>query len=194
MSWASAEQVLLEASKSPELDAALQTVGDAEIGRVAKFPLRACRDLARVVVCRSYGPAVLELCHLIVAAEACGREPHRYEDFFWDSGPATAAGFRAYLNRGSTPGRPRRDALPGRDALTVTGAGVEITYPDGGFAITYARMPFLSALMEFLITAIGYAELDDLCRSLFTPGRPRRGSRRAPTRCPRRSTAIWPIT
>lgn len=164
MSWASAEQVLLEASKSPELAAALQTVGDAEIGRVAKFPLRACRDLARVVVCRNYGPAVLELCHLIVAAEACGREPQRYEDFFWDSGPATAAGFRAYLNRGSARGRP------GRDTLTVTGAGVEIAYPDGGFAITYARMPFLSALMEFLITAIGYAELDDLCRSLFTAG------------------------
>ncbi len=53
--------------------------------------------------------------------------------------------------------------------FTVTESAIDISYPDGNFTITFARMPFLSAVMEFLISTIGYGELDDLLRSKLVP-------------------------
>jgi hypothetical protein len=161
---ASAEQVLLEASKSPELDAALQIVADAEVYGRPKFSRCTVRELGRAVVCRSYAPALLELCHLLVIAEALGARPRRYEDFFWNSGPATASGFRAYAGM-HWAGEDL--AAPG---LRMTETGVDCAYPDGRFAVNFGRMAFLSAMMEFLITALGYAELDNLCTAMFAQG------------------------
>ena len=161
MSWMTAEQMVLEAAKGPDLAAALRLVEEAEAAGQPKFMPRSCRELARVVTCRSYAPAVLELSHLIVAAAACGRRPGAYEDFFWASGPARASRLRDFLWQ-------RLDG--GRDGLVLTDQGVEIGYGDGSFAVTYARMPFLSALMEFLLTALGYGPLDELWGEMLDRG------------------------
>ena len=70
MSVAVAERMLLEAGKSSELANVFRTVADTEADGVAKFSDSLCRDLVRTVVCRVYAPPLLELCHLIRAADA----------------------------------------------------------------------------------------------------------------------------
>jgi hypothetical protein len=161
--WATAEQALLEAGKSAELTAAFQTVAETESDGRPKFTPKVCRELARVITCRAYGPALLELSHLVVAAEACVGNG-RYEDFFWNSGPARSSVFQGYaarrLGAASAVSRP----------ATAGPAGLDLGYGDGVFSISYARMPFLSALMEFLVTTLGYADLDDIWRDMLARG------------------------
>lgn len=164
MHGATVEQLDLVAGGSPELAAAFQTVSDTEARGLPKFSPRTCRNLTHSVVCRAYAPAMLEVCHLITVAEACSRGPRRYEEFFWDSGPACTAGFRAYVDRelfGEAEAAPH---------VSADHAKVDISYADGSFAITYSRMPFLSAMVEFLVTVLGYGELDDLWQTMLSRG------------------------
>jgi len=126
----------------------LQTVREATFDDQDKFPEKIVRELARAIVCRTYAPAVHELCHLAAAA---GRADGtgRYEQLFWASGPARARNFYAWFGDADS------------DGLDVTGSAVTLAYPDKPFTVTYGRMPFLSALLEFLMTALGYTALDE---------------------------------
>jgi hypothetical protein len=154
----------MAAGGSPELAAAFQTVSDTEARGSPKFSPRTLRSLLHSVVCRSYAPAMLEVCHLITAAEACSRRPRRYEEFFWDSGPASRAGFCTYVDRelfGEAEAAPQ---------VSADRVKVDISYADGSFAITYSRMPFLSAMVEFLVTVLGYGVLDDLWQTMLSRG------------------------
>ena len=164
MHGATVEQLDLVAGGSPELAAAFQTVSDTEAQGLPKFSPRICRKLMHSVVCRAYAQAMLEVCHLVTVAEACGRSPRRYEEFFWDSGPACTAGFRAYVDRELLG---EADAAP---HVSADYAKVDISYDDGSFAIAYSRMPFLSAMVEFLVTVLGYGELDDLWQTMLSRG------------------------
>ncbi len=151
MTSVSAESVILEAGKSAELVAAFRLVADAEYLGEPRYPAQVCRDLARAVSCRSYATALLELCHLGTAAELLGPG---WEGFFWADGLARGRIFRARVQQGL-----RR---AGTRPLRATETGLEIRYPDGIFTVSYARMPFLAALVEFLVTALGYADVDDI--------------------------------
>ncbi|MFQ5974319.1 MAG: hypothetical protein ACE5Q3_18500, partial [Alphaproteobacteria bacterium] len=152
---------ILEWESGPGLAAALDLLSETRAGGAPKFAPSICRQVARTIVCRSYGPALLELAHLVVVAEACDPRPGRYESLFWQTGPARASAFRAFVE-------PRLLASrQATDRVAMSPSGVEITYPDGTFAIAFSRMPFLSALLEFLVTAIGYGELDALLSALF---------------------------
>ena len=157
MSVAVAERMLLDADKSAELANVFRTVADAQADDVPKFTDAICRDLVRTVVCRVYAPPLLELCHLVRAAEACAGG---YEMFFWGGGPARAAAFRSHATRTLLPA----------SGVTATKTGLDLTYADGAFAVTYSRMPFLSALMEFLVTALGYRAVDDAVALARGPG------------------------
>ncbi len=160
MDAVSAEQIILQASKSAELLSAFQMTAETDVDGEPKFSPRTCRDLAKSIACRNYATAVLELCHLIHIADG-GSGGAGYEFFFWGSGPARASAFRGFIGVNL---RPRGG---GRVAFSVTASGVHIEYPDGGFSITFARMPFLSALMEFLVSTVGYGELDRVFRDLL---------------------------
>ncbi|NKB60281.1 MAG: hypothetical protein GKS00_28575 [Alphaproteobacteria bacterium] len=156
MKAAVAERLLLESEKSPALTNVFRVIADAEADGVPKFSPGLCRDLARTVVCRVYAPPLLELCHLIRAADACAGG---YASFFWGSGPARPAAFRSYVERN----------LSTASDVRATRAGLELSYPDGGFVVTYSRMPFLSAMMEFLVTSIGYVAVDDIVAAVRAP-------------------------
>ena len=161
MSHVSAEQLIIESGKSSELVSAFQMVAEAEVEGQPKYSQQTCRDLAKAIACRNYSRAVLELCHLVHIAEKCGGG-QGYELFFWDSGPARPSALRANVLRGFREGQAGR-------GVTVTGAGVDVAYDDGKFSVTFGRMPFLMALMEFLITTIGYAELNAVLRDMLEP-------------------------
>ncbi|MEM7224222.1 MAG: hypothetical protein AAF495_14665 [Pseudomonadota bacterium] len=149
----SAEQLVLEGQTGPELAAALSLVAETEANGQPKFAPDVCRKLNRIVVCRAYASSLLELCHLVVAAGQWGT----YEAFFWAGGPARPTAFKGKLTQA-----PMASNL----VVAVGAREITLTYPDGSFAITYARMPLLSAMMEFLVTALGYGEVDQVCDDL----------------------------
>ncbi len=163
MDGPAAENIILEAGKSAELISVFHLVEETQVNGEAKFSTTVCRDLAKAISCRTYAGAVLELCHLIHIADACGAGAG-YVDFFWAHGPARSSSFKGAIHTSLN-----NPAWRGTK-VTAHGTGVDIAYPDGGFSITYSRMPFLSALMEFLISSIGYGDLDDIFREMLVPG------------------------
>jgi hypothetical protein len=143
---------------SDELAAILRSIADITANDTAKYSAAVCRRLTRWIVCRSYGGPLRELCHLIVASDRAIGATARvqgYETLFWGSGVARPRTFRRIFhdctqNAGVTP----------------LGGGLQVTYADGQFGIAYTRMPFLSALMEFLVSVFGYADLDAKFRAI----------------------------
>ncbi len=148
---------VLEQGKSAELSACLQLIQETTVDDVEKYSAKTCRELARAIVCRTYAPAIHELCHLVVIAAHLGAPDRRYESLFWDSGPARPRGFRDFLEQRHT----------GNPAFDMVGGEVAIAYADKPFAVTYGRMPLLSALLEFLMTALGYIPLDEALTPLL---------------------------
>ena len=144
---------------SEELRAAFAAVGETTTASGdPKYAKSTVHQLARTVVCRAYAKPVLQLCHLIMIAEICGR-PQGYTPFFFTSVSATARNYRAVLERALAMSPQRSDIEP-------TENGVAIVYRDGKFGVAYSRMPFLTALLDFLVTALGFAEVDDVVSEL----------------------------
>lgn len=151
----SAEHYILEAEKSSELVAALRLLAETEDSGQPRFPPAACRAVAKAIVCRNYSSALHELCHLVRAASVFRGG---YVDFFWAVGPVRSSRFRGVFGTG-----------PQTPLFGVTGDGIAMSYRDKPFSVSFGRMPFLAAMMEFLITAIGFAPLDDIFAPLARP-------------------------
>ncbi|MCG8036128.1 MAG: hypothetical protein JAZ19_03735 [Candidatus Thiodiazotropha taylori] len=152
---------LFEAQKSSEFTNLLQLVSETEIDGELKFTPSISRELGRLLVCRAYAPTLLELSHLVVMAQQCSpTQPDALERFFWDSGPARPNVFRAYIEK-----QLKLEALHS-GGFSLSNDAVCIKHQDIDFCITYSRMPLLSALMEFLVTSLGYRILDDVLQLL----------------------------
>jgi hypothetical protein len=81
-------------------------------------------------------------------------------DLFWGAGPFQASRFRgAFASR----------LIAGNDVFTISGNGINLLYRDKPFSVAFSRMPFLAALIEFLVTAIGFVGLDDILAPLARP-------------------------
>jgi hypothetical protein len=156
----SAESLTLHGGTSAELKAVFRTVAETEADGTEKYSALVCKDLAKTIVCRAYAPAILELCHLVNIADACGVGRDRYERFFWTTGVARPANFRAYIDRATAAHGWRRTGFERVEN------GVRVVYPDGEFTVTFARMPFLSTMAEFLLTALGYVRVDAVFSTL----------------------------
>ena len=154
VSSATVETLVLDAGQSSELAAAFSLVADTDIDGEPRFSPKVCHELKKVIVCRTYTTPVLELCHLVRIADACSNGAG-YEMFFWGGGAARASAFRAQATMAGD--------LP---LCEVDENGVNAFYPDGRFSVSFGRMPFLSAFMEFLITALGYETVDGALRPI----------------------------
>ena len=140
---------------SAELGAIFDIVGQATANDAPKFAPALCRRLARDIVCRTYAGAIFELCHLARIGDAAfGRAG--YEALFWGGGPARGGEFRRSITNAA--GRN------GGGGLVVSATEARMVYGDGEFAVSWSRMPLLSALMEFLVSALGYETLDGALR------------------------------
>lgn len=145
----SLEQLNLEEGKSEILRGAFACIEQATASDGGpRYPAKTCLDLARAIVCRSYAKSILELAYLIAAASDGGR---RFEHLFWGIDRAAPSAFRAAFA-----------ALTSEAGVVRPLAnGIEIGDGADGFRIAYGRMPFLAALLEFLITALGYGPVDE---------------------------------
>lgn len=157
MGTSSPESLVLEEGKSSDLTQCLNVVQEATVYDDNKYSEKTCRELARIIVCRTYAPVIHELFHLVVIAAHGGSYNRRYEGLFWDTGAARAGNFRTYLTA-----RPW-DSTP----VSVDIGEASVSYKDKPFAVSYGRMPLLSALMEFLMTALGYTPLDEAIAPLM---------------------------
>lgn len=142
---ASADGLLIEAGTSSELAAAFEMLSDATGDDGPRHAPKVCRDVARAICCRTYASGILELCHFLRMAERAS--PHGYEHMMWGMTTVRASAFR--------------------EAFGGTGSvGVEAD----GFMVAFSRMPFLAALLEFLVSTVGYAVVDAAVRPLLALG------------------------
>jgi hypothetical protein len=147
-----AVDLALAGTDSEELGAALRLVADAGGAAGPRYHPGVIRELTRVIATRAYGRPVLELTHLLHMTAILSRR-QGYPAFFWGVAAATSGAFRdmaAMMAR-----RPPADA-----ALAVDMGGLAYAFPDGEFAVRYGRMPFLAALLEFLVTVLGFPAVD----------------------------------
>jgi hypothetical protein len=148
------ENLNLEEGKSEALRAALACVVESSAADGGpRYSEKVCRELARIIVCRSYAKPILELSHLLIAASADGR---RYEDIFWGISRANASEFR----------RCFAELAGSSSRIRVSTDGVSHYDGADNFHITYTRMPLLAALLEFMIMTVGYPAIDDMTGSL----------------------------
>ncbi len=148
---------LLRVEMGTDLGLLFDAIDHATARGELKFAPRVGRELARTVICRAYGGPIYELTQLIAAAETIFAD-QGYESLFWDDGPANRSGFEQRFVHAL-------ERIPGRSGpVTRTTNGIHITYPDGAFTIAYSRMPFLCAVLDFLVSSIGYGAVDDAIR------------------------------
>ncbi|WPZ32197.1 hypothetical protein T8K17_13195 [Thalassobaculum sp. OXR-137] len=153
MDGISTERALLSGAISPELEAAFRTVADADLGGGRKYAPAIMRALSRTVAARAYGKPMLELCHLLRVADAVGGR-HGWPALIFGVQVARGPAFRAHVQDGA-----RRCPAFGQD-FRLEADGVTIAYPDGPFTVSYGRMGFLAALLELMVTALGYRAVD----------------------------------
>ncbi|MGY8993468.1 MAG: hypothetical protein ACKVK8_04885, partial [Rhodospirillales bacterium] len=60
--------MVLEEGKSSDLTQCLNVVQEATVYDDNKYSEKTCRELARIIVCRTYAPVIHELFHLVVIA------------------------------------------------------------------------------------------------------------------------------
>jgi len=158
MDGISTERALIGGAISPELEAAFRTVADADLGAGPKYSPSVMRALARTVTARAYGKPLLEICHLLRVADAVGGR-HGWPALIFGVQVARGHAFRAQIQEAG-----RRCPAFGDD-FELAADGVTVAYPDGPFTISYTRMGFLSALLELLVTALGYRAVDTVIRT-----------------------------
>ena len=178
---------LIRASQSGELREIFRQLTELEGPGGPKFSRRILLELAARVVGRAYEPMLLELCHLARAAMLAERHARAgpsggpiaagFEWLFWGVEEARAGAFRAAFAhvaasvgvcrpelqvRSSCSGEP--NAPP--SALTAGDEGLVLAYTDGRFELRYARMASLAAMMELLVSSLGYRVLVDVLEPL----------------------------
>ena len=149
------ENLNLEEAKSDELRAVFACIAEAtSIDGGPRYSARTCRELTRVIVCRSYAKPVLEMCYFLVAGAALGQ---KYIDVVWGVSRATPTAFRAHF---------RRDGMQS-DATGILGTkGVRHRDGDVAFDVSFGRMPFLASFIEFSISSLGFEVFDDIVSRL----------------------------
>ena len=128
----SAEMIVLETTKSPELRAEFDRIRQATgLGQEPRFPRQVSDKLATLITTRTYAPSVLQLCHLIgiarrlersVEVDAAARSRHavirhqgddRVRGDFRDGGNAGSAGAIDPVHGGvCVPDRPQNAPAP----------------------------------------------------------------------------------
>ena len=191
----SARGRIVRAAQSDELQGVFRQLAEIDGPEGPRFPRRVLIDLAARIVGRAYEPMLLELAHLSRAALLAGarledgRWSRRrsaavgvgFEWLFWGVEEARAGAFRAAFSRLAALVSSRCSSLrasggwhTGDEALIVGDEAVTLVYPEGRFEVRYARMASLAAMMELLVSILGYrtlvAALDPLAAPVLRRG------------------------
>jgi hypothetical protein len=158
-----ADRIVRDAGRSDALDQAFQAVAETDLGAGRKFGPRTIETLIGIVSARAHGMPLYELSHLVRLADLIGGREGWVGVFFGIS-VARASAFRGMFE--DRIRRLDRSIVSGPNArIALTESGATLLYEDKPFTVTYGRMPFLAALMELLVTLIGYRAVDDAYRA-----------------------------
>ena len=168
---------LVQASQSEELRSLFRQLSEIEGPQGPKFSRKVLLELTARVVGRAYEPALLELCHLVRAAMLADRHAPDdpgisgrtagFEWLFWGVETARAGAFRTAFAGRSVVGAEA--SAGGSDTLRLGAGAVTLLYVDERFELRYGRMPGLAALMELLLSALGYRALVEVLDPLGAP-------------------------
>lgn len=136
---------------SGELASALAAVIEASGDGRCRYDARVRRTLVQVIAARAYGRPLLELAILVGAADRLSGRGG-YIGYFWGVRNATAGAFKAMASAGQRR-RSDPDVLVEPNELVVRAIVPE-------FRISFGRIPFLAALLEFCVTALGFETVD----------------------------------
>ena len=175
---------LIRASQSDELRETFRQLSEIDGPNGPKYPRRVLLELAARIAGRAYEPMLLELCHLTRAALLAGGGPPGarragrpgnagagFEWLFWGVEEARAGAFRTAFFHGpassaaagrAVPASPaHEDAHPSErgDTLRIGDEAVTLAYAGGSFEVRYGRMVDLAAMMELLVSTLGYRTL-----------------------------------
>lgn len=147
---------------SGELASALAAVVEASGDGGRRYDARVRRSLVQTVAARAYGRPLLELAFLISAADRiAGRGG--YIGYLWGVRTASPSAFKAASVASARIDRNGSDVLAGVNELVV-----RTTSPE--YCISYGRIPFLAALLDFCVTALGFEAVDgDIAAFLAGP-------------------------
>lgn len=144
----------LEGSKSEELRAAIACIRDATaLDGGPRYSHRTIAALTRIIVCRTYAKPTLEISHLIAAISD---ETGRFEHVLWGVDRANPVSFRVFIQGMDFPNEKAR----------LSSQGIVNCIGGDEFQISFGRMPLLVAFIEFLITVLGYEQLDQLTEAV----------------------------
>lgn len=176
---------LIRASQSDELRSIFRQLSEIEGPEGPKFSHRVLLELAARIVGRAYEPTLHELCHLVRAAilvERHSPEGRRaagapgFEWLFWGVDTARTGAFEAAFasRRGraassSSEHAGSDDSTGWMDTVSVGDRAVTLEYTDRRFELRYARMAGLAAMMELLLSTLGYRALVDVLDPLGMP-------------------------
>ncbi|WP_420403825.1 hypothetical protein [Nisaea sp.] len=137
---------------SGELASALAAVLEASGDAGQRYDARVRRSLVQTVAARAYGRPFLELAFLIGAADRlAGRGG--YIGFLWGVRTASASAYKAAALASARIDRNGSAVSAGATELVV-----RTTAPE--YRISYGRIPFLAALLDFCVTALGFDAVD----------------------------------
>lgn len=181
-----AESDLIEVGKSAYLKAIFENISTAEgwtaDGQsVQKFHKNTTYELATLIACRVYGKVSREFIYACLAAEALSNRRDGYVGLFMTVAPAYGRSFRAlgqkkYASDSLGPDRFGPDSFGNELGAGKPSAGSYITLEQSGFqvhtdmepfTVHFDRLPLMSALFEFLVEAIGFAEVDTLLKPVL---------------------------
>ena len=205
----SAQVRLFRAAQSDELREVFRQLAEIDGPEGPRFPRRILVDLAARIVGRAYEPMLLELAHLARAALLAGTRPAAgwrskrrvagagFEWLFWGVEEARTDAFRAAFSRLAALGsshcsslRTSSERRAGGDDLVVSDEAVTLVYPEGRFEVRYARIASLAAMMELLVSVLGYRTLVAALDPLAAPAL-RRGAVSGAARSLARRLYAW---
>jgi hypothetical protein len=152
---ASIRGALIEGGISADLRSALGAVVEATVPvpgqaeSAARFDPAIGRKLRRAIATRTYGRDLLDVCMLVRAADWVGRGGSGYVGVLFGR-----------VANSSTLGPLFAAADWRRSGCEATRHGVVVRLNDGLRSIAYPRMPYLLALLDFVIEAVGWAEVE----------------------------------
>ena len=154
--------LLRKVNASEELVAAVQCVIETTTqDGTPKYSGATSNTLVQLIVRRSFGPSIVQLCHLINLLDACAGDTKRYERSLLAPGRAIPSAWRARIEQAlALPESRRHEFAPDAD-------GVVIVYTDSTFAVSYRRMPLLGQLYEFLVATLPYEETDRIIQAML---------------------------
>jgi hypothetical protein len=129
---------------SDEIVALYRAIVEQEVDNQPRFHPNEMGKLAAVISGRSFGPAIFELVHMAQMAAAISTNGKDYISIFWHVNPSRPNRFSHWVESNNSQ----------NGLVVVDEKGLQNI--DGTFKVTFSRMPFLAALMEFSATALGF--------------------------------------